>query len=263
MTDNKKFKGITLALSNQKGGVGKTTTVSALASIYADRGLKVLVVDNDPQANLSLQFGIDYENKNHPGSIADLYEGKKRLEEVVVETEHGAYLIPAMIDLARIEMYLPGVQGGDLKLKKIIDPVRDAYDLILIDAPPNLGKLAVNALTASDWYLVPVDGPWGLRSLDTLISVAQENTELYRDVKTQLLGIVLTMRVKTKIMANLRESTSQRYPSKLLKSEIRRSTIALESSALQTPIPIYAKDSTVAEDYRALADELAQLLQLY
>ena len=168
-----------------------------------------------------------------------------------------------MIDLARIEMYLPGVQGSDLKLKKMLDPIRKDYDLILIDAPPNLGKLAVNALTASDWYLVPVDGPWGLRSLDTLISVAQENTELYRDVKTKLLGIVLTMRVKTKIMANLRESTAQRYPSKLLKSEIRRSTVALESSALQTPIPIYSKDSAVAEDYRMLADELAQILSLY
>ena len=254
----KLFQGRTLGLSNQKGGAAKTTSAAALAAIFGGRGWRVLGVDSDPQAHLSLQLGVDFlREEGLPGTISDLYLGRASAQEIAISTRfEGVDLIPASVDLAAVEINLPGMTGADLRLRRALEPVRANYDLIILDSPPNLGKFAINVLNASDYILVPVDGPWALRSVDTLLTLAQDNAAIY-NLTTEFLGVFITMNDRTRIMQGVREEAEQRFPSHVFKSEIRRSTLAREAAALETPVPLYAADSALAADYRALADEVA------
>ncbi len=262
--DKKAVKAHTLGLSNQKGGAAKTTTAAALAAIYGTRGLKVLGIDNDPQAHLSLQLGVDFlREEGLPGTVSDLYLGKAAAHEIAITTRfEGVDLVPASVDLAAVEINLPGMTGSDLRLRRALEVARNYYDIIVLDSPPNLGKFAVNVLNASDFFLVPVDGPWALRSVDTLLTLAQDNAEMY-SLPTKFLGVFITMGDRTKIMQNVREEAEQRFGEYVFKSEIRRSTLAREAAALETPVPLYAADSALAADYRALADEVANRIGLY
>lgn len=259
----KKQQAITLGLSNQKGGAAKTTTAAALAAIYTQNGLRVLCVDNDPQGHLSLQLGVDSLSPDFKtrATVSDIYTGKAQVSEVAIQTASGIDLIPASVELAEREMLLSTMAGTDLRLRVALEPARASYDMIILDSPPNLGKLAVNVLTACDYFIVPVDGPWALRSVDTIVQLARQNAQIYK-LPAQFLGVFLTIVDRTRIMQSVREEVSQRYPDRLLKSEIRRSTLARESAALETPLPLYASDSSVAADYRALAAEVAERIGL-
>ncbi|HEX2910559.1 MAG TPA: ParA family protein [Chloroflexia bacterium] len=249
---------ITLSLCNQKGGAAKTTTAAALAAIYGQQGLKVLLVDSDPQANLSLQFGIDTVIRTDlPGTISDLYLLKDHSDRVAVSTNvPGVDIIPSSVYAAEVELGLPTRVGSDLLLATTLNAYRDRYDLIILDSPPNLGKFVINVLNASDYYLVPVEGSWGLRSVDVIMKLVSENSRVY-NLKTQFLGVFITMGDRTRLTQVLREEAAQRFPGKFFKSEIRRSTMAREAAAMSTPVPLYATDSTLAADYRALAREVA------
>jgi chromosome partitioning protein len=253
--------GYTLGLSNQKGGAAKTTTAAALAAVFGERGYSVLGIDSDPQAHLSLQLGVDFlREEGLQGTIADLYLGKANALEVAVKTRFkGVDLVPASVDLAAVEINLPGMTGADLRLRRALETARSQYDLIIIDSPPNLGKFAVNVLNSSDYFLIPVDGPWALRSVDTLLSLAQDNAAIY-NLPISFLGVFITMSDRTKIMQGVREEAEQRFPQYIFKTEIRRSTLAREAAAMETPVPLYAADSGLAGDYRNLADEVASRL---
>ena len=261
--------GITLGLCNQKGGVGKSSSAAALATIYAAQGLKVLVIDSDPQGNVSLQLGVDWldmetdESSDAPiGTVSDLYMEKAGAHEIAIATQFkGVDLVPASVELAEVEMALPGKSGSDLRLSIALREARKIYDIIIMDSPPNLGKFSVNVLAASDWFLVPVDGPWALRSVKALLAVARKNANYY-NCNNQFLGLFLTMVDRTRIMQNVRDVAQERYPDHLFQAEIRRSTLARESAALATPIPVYAQDSAVAEDYRQLASEVSSRIGL-
>lgn len=259
----KAARGITLGLSNQKGGAAKTTTSAALAAIYGNQGFKVLGIDSDPQAHLSLQLGIDVlREENIPGTVSDLYLGRASARELAIQTRFaGVDVVPASVDLAAVEINLPGMTGADLRLRRALESARDSYDLIILDSPPNLGKFAVNVLNASDYFIVPVDGPWALRSVDTLLTLAEDNAAIY-NLPTKFMGVFITMGDRTKIMQNVREEAEQRFPEQVFQSEIRRSTVAREAAALETPVPLYDADSSVAADYRALAAEVATRLKL-
>jgi len=253
-------RGITIGLCNQKGGVGKSSTVASLASIYASWGLKVLVIDSDPQGNASLQLGVDClsegeEVRSCPA--ANLYMERAAAHELAISTQfEGLFLVPAAVDLAEVEMNLPGLTGSDLRLRMSLRQARKHFDLIILDSPPNLGKFSVNVLIASDWFLVPVAGAWALRSVKALLSVAQRNADYYSS-NNQFLGLFLTMTDRTKIIQNVREVAHSKYPGHVLNSEIRRSTLAREAEAMGIPLPIYSADSTLAEDFQALALEIA------
>lgn len=259
---------ITLSLTNQKGGVTKTTTTAALATIWGKQGLRVLVVDNDPQANLSLQFGVDgLRDKSLTGTVSDLYafdiedDFDKPPFPAVITRFEGVELIPSSVKAAELDIKLPAMPGGDVRLRKALEPYRKLYDVIILDSAPNLGKLTINVLNASDYFLVPVDANWALQSVNTIVKLARQNSKAYNQ-NIQFLGIFLAMTERTKATALLREDTNELYPGALLSSEIRRSTLAREAAALETPLPIYAKDSGVAGDYQALAQEIAQRMGL-
>ncbi|HEX2916757.1 MAG TPA: ParA family protein [Chloroflexia bacterium] len=258
-----KLTGKTLGLSNQKGGAAKTTTSAALAAIYGGDGLRILGIDSDPQAHLSLQLGVDLlREENIQGTVSDLYLGKASALELAIPTRFaGVDLVPASVDLAAVEINLPAMTGADLRLRRALESARGQYDLIILDSPPNLGKFAVNVLNASDFFLVPVDGPWALRSVDTLLTLAADNAAIY-NLPTQFLGVFITMSDRTRIMQGVREEAERRFGEQVLKTEIRRSTLAREAAALETPVPLYAADSALAMDYRSLAAEVLQRMNL-
>lgn len=259
----KTYQGLTLGLCNQKGGAAKTTSAAALAALYGEQGLKVLAVDSDAQGNLSLQFGVDcLTDKTIKGTIADVYLGRATAPEVITHTRfNGVDLIPASMDLAAVEIVMPTLPGCDLLLSTALETERINYDLIILDSPPNLGKFAVNVLNAADFFVVPVDGPWALRSVDTLLKLARDNSRVYK-LSSKFLGVFLTMSDRTRLTGGVRSEAEERYPGLLFKSEIRRSTQAREAAAMETPIPLYAADSAVATDYRSLAREVAERMGL-
>ncbi len=248
---------VIIGLCNQKGGASKTTTVASLAAVFSERGLKVLAVDNDPQGHLSLQFGVDALRDKIANTVSQVYLKEAEVRDTIIETgQGGVKLIPASIALATVEMNLPGMPANDLRLRLGLQPLREEYDVILLDSPPNLGKLASNVLAASDYFLVPVDGPWALQSVSTLNKVAKDNATFY-NLDNKFLGLFLTMYDRTKIMQAVREEAEERWPDRVFKSTIRRSTTAREAAALSVPLPLYAADSAVAEDYQQLATEVA------
>src|SRR5690349_2821159 len=129
-----KYRGIVLGLNNQKGGVAKTTSAAALAVVFAQRGYKVLAIDNDPQGHLGVHFGIDCViDKDLPGTTADIYTGKKMAEEIAIQSKfNGVWIVPASTDeLSPVEMYLPTKQGSDLQLRSKLRSTRQQYDLII------------------------------------------------------------------------------------------------------------------------------------
>jgi chromosome partitioning protein len=251
-------QGVILTLANQKGGVAKTTTAAALASIYSQRGLKVLAIDSDAQANLTLQLGIDYlSDPRMRGTVADLYLGKATASEIAISTPFkGIDLVPSSAEAAEVELRIPNKTGSDLLLREMVIADKANYDLIIIDSPPNLGKFVINCINASDYFIIPIDGKWALNSADLVMNLAEENSRVYR-LPTKLLGVFLTMVDRTNMTIELRNVINERFENLVFKSEIRRSTVARESATLDTPIPLYSADSAVASDYRSLADEIA------
>lgn len=264
MSEEKLTQGVVIAIANQKGGTGKTMSGTALATIFAGWGLKVAFIDNDPQAHGSNQLGINLlaEEQKVKGTTSDLYEERAAPHEIAIETHcNGVFLIPSSPTLGEVEMNLPGWKRSDVRLRKAIEKSREHFDLFILDNPTNLGKLTINALVACDYYIIPVGGSWALSAVDTIVELAEENSEAYKN-KNQLLGVFLTMTANTLIWKSLREEARSRYPQQLLKSEIRDSTIAEQAAAMQSPLPIYAPESTVSQDYVKLAEEIATVMKL-
>lgn len=251
-------KAVVLGVTNEKGGVGKTTTTAALVASLGARGYRVAAIDCDPKADLSSQFGIKKLSTEQKlkGTSADLFQLKAAPHEIAIETQFkGVYLVPSSVALAEIEMNLPGKSGSDLRLSTAIEESKSHFDVIFLDSPPNPGKLVINIINASDWLLLPVDGTWGLSALDTIVGLAKENSKIYK-LPPHHFGVILTRTAKTQIWSAVREEAKSRFPEYLFQAEIRDSTIAQQASAMQVPLPFYATSSGVAKDYVQLTDEL-------
>jgi chromosome partitioning protein len=243
----------TIAVLSQKGGTGKTTTVRTLTDVFRRVELSVLAVDLDPQGNLSDYLNVDPEATP---TIGDVLSGRVALSEAI-----HADLVPASLDLAEAELALGGKIGRELTLKRALRSVRDRYDVILIDCPPSLGLLTVNALVAADWALLSAEAQYfamqGVEQATGVIELAREalNPDL------ALLGVILNIAdMRTRHSREAFASLRTHFGEKLLDTTVRASIAYAESAERAQSILDYRPDLGV--DYLNIADELLRRLAL-
>jgi chromosome partitioning protein len=252
----------TIAVTNQKGGCGKTTTTTNLSAALAEKGRRVLLIDLDPQFNLTSSVGIDpIENKI--GTVYDLLmEPRKNIKELVIKTATpGLEIISSCLDLAGAEVQLPQTIGGERLLQEALSSL-DGYDYIFIDCPPSLGRLTLNALSAATDILIPIQvGKWALTGTNQLF----DTVELVRrrlNSHLGIIGILCTMYdSRTSLSKEILAQLKQRFPEQLFNTVIRMATILGEAAVANSPIIIYSKNSPAAEAYRQLAEEFEKRCQ--
>ncbi len=246
-----------ISITNQKGGVGKTTTVINLGAALKEIGKNVLLIDMDPQGGLGIGLGVKTESINK--SIYDVILENIDIGEIVVETKSGLYLAPSNIDLCGAELELLSKDRWAFKLKNSIKKITDKYDYILIDTPPSLGVLAINVLAAAKEVLIPIACEYySLRALKFLLdSISDVKNYVNKEIK--VLGIVFTFydvrTLHSKEVANeIREALKGKY--KVFNSVIRHTVRFKESPMIGRSILYYAPNNPSALAYRNLAKEI-------
>ena len=248
--------GQTIACANQKGGVGKTTTVISLGSYLALAGERVLVVDLDPQGNAT--SGLGFDRGSIERSIYDgVVDGTAIEDLIMVGPMAGLDLVPSAIALAGAEIELAPVAGRERRLARLLDAIDDRYDYILVDCPPALGLLTVNALTAADAVLIPLQCEYyaleGLTQLLATLNLVRDNLNPGLAVK----GVVLTMYDgRTNLSADVAAEARRHLGDGVFQTVIPRSVRLSEAPSHGLPISRYSPDSTGAVAYAALAAEL-------
>jgi chromosome partitioning protein len=242
-----------VSVLSQKGGTGKTTAVRTLTDVFRRVDLRVLAIDLDPQGNLSDYLDVDPEAAP---TVGDVLAGRAKAREAVHDG-----IIPANLGLAEAELALGGKMGRELALKKALRELRDDYDLIMIDCPPALGLLTVNALVASDHALISAEAQYfalqGVEQALEVIELAREN--LNPDL--EWLGVVLNIAdMRTRHSREAFDSLRQHYGEKLLDTTIRSSIAYAESAERAVSILDYRPD--LATDYLTVAEELLRRLGL-
>ena len=248
--------GRTIACTNQKGGVGKTTTVVNLATYLALLGDRVLVIDLDPQGNATSGFGID--RGAVAGSVYDALIDGRPLSELHVATPVGGLrLVPSSISLAGAEVELAPVAGRERRLSRAVEQERAAWDWILIDCPPSLGLLTVNALTGADAVLVPIQCEYyaleGLTQLIATINLVRDH--LNPDL--EITGVVLTMfDARTNLSSEVAAEVRRHLHGAVFETIVPRSVRLSEAPSHGLPIALYRPDSKGADAYARLAKEI-------
>ena len=244
-----------IAVANQKGGVAKTTTVASLGSALAELGQTVLLIDLDPQACLTFSLGLDPEDLEF--SVHDVLLGRVDARLVIAETEEGPHLLPATIDLAGTEAHLLTRTGREYVLKMALEELADDYDFILIDCSPSLGVLTVNALTAADEVLIPMQcetlSHRGVRQLlDTV-----EDVRRLCNRNLEILGVLPTMYdSRTKLARATLADVEERYGLAVLRPPVAKSVRFAEAPSAGRSVLSTARTSRGAEAYRKIASRL-------
>ncbi len=250
-----------VSVVNQKGGVGKTTTCISVAAFLAkDHQKRVLVVDLDPQANASSGLGV--EKNRCPHCVYEVLIGASEIHEVTQKSEtQGLSILPSSIQLAGAEIELVNELSREMKLSKALDKVQSVYDYILIDCPPSLGLLTVNALTASSHVLIPLQCEYfaleGLTQLLKTIQLIQSDLNPH----LKILGILLTMaNRRTNLSTQIIEEVHQHFPEHVFKTIIGRNVKLSEAPSHGVPICYYDPRSSGAENYAAFTEEFQSCL---
>lgn len=245
-----------IAIANQKGGVGKTTTSVNLSACLADLGKKVLLVDLDPQGNSTSGFGFDKTRIKQ--SIYDVLVNDVSIEGVILQTKiENLMLLPATIQLAGAEIELVSIMSRETKLKRVLDKVKYSYDYVIIDCPPSLGLLTINSLTAANSVLVPIQCEFyaleGLSQLMNTITLVQKNL----NPALSLEGVVLTMfDARTNLSIQVVDEVKNHFRHKVYQTIIPRNVRLSEAPSHGQPITRYDPKSKGAEVYIDLAKEV-------
>lgn len=246
------------AIINQKGGVGKTTTSVNLSACLAAAGKRVLLVDIDPQGNSTSGLGVD--RRQLSACIYDLLMGDKAPEEVVIPTRiPNLWIIPATLDLAGAEIELVTAMSREHRLKQILDKIAPDYDFILIDSPPSLGLLTVNALTASHGVIIPIQCEYyaleGISQLLHTINLVRQHLNPTLSIQ----GVLLTMHdPRTNLSQQVIQEVQAHFGPKVYHSIIPRNIRLSEAPSHGLPITLYDPKSKGAESYQAFAQEVIQ-----
>lgn len=248
--------GRTIVIANQKGGVGKTTTAINLSASLAEMGQKVLVIDIDPQGNTSSGLGVEKEEVEN--TVYELLLGEAEVENCIQkEVFENLDIISSNINLAAAEIELIGIEEKEYILKKAVDKIREDYNFILVDCPPSLSMLTINAMCAADTVLVPIQCEYyaleGLSQLMNTVNLVRDrlNPEL------EIEGVVFTMYdARTNLSLQVVENVKNNLQQNIYKTIIPRNIRLAEAPSHGLPITKYDSKSTGAESYRLLAEEV-------